>query len=92
MRKGGILEKLTYGADLGAEPIPGLPLVELSSYKRVLIENHQGVTVYSCCEICVRVGFGCVQVFGSGLELAQMTKEQLIITGCIESVNLIRKG
>ncbi len=92
MRKGGILEKLTYGADLGSEPIPGLPLVELASNKRVLIENHQGVTVYSCNEICIRVGFGCVQVFGSGLELARMTKEQLVIAGCIDSVNLIRKG
>jgi len=92
LRKGSILEKLTYGGVLGEESILSLPLIELASNRRVLIENHKGVTVYSCHEICIRVCFGFVQVFGAKLQLAQMTKERLIITGCIDSVKLIGKG
>lgn len=77
-------------ADLLTEPIPGATLVEVSGDRRVLIECHRGVTTYGHKEICVKVSYGIVSVHGSGLELARMTKQQLVITGCIDCVSLIR--
>ena len=77
-------------ADLLSETRPGLPLVEIAGDKRLLIENHCGVTVYGCKEIRVNVSYGMVCVQGSCLELVRMTDQQLVITGCLDSVTLLR--
>jgi hypothetical protein len=42
--------------------------------------------------ICVRVSFGEVAVRGCNLELAKMTRGQLVILGRIDSVTMIRRG
>lgn len=86
-----ILQSFTERVDLPAEPLPGLPLVELAGDRRVLIENHQGVMAYGRENILIRVRFGQICVCGAGLELARMTKEQLVISGQIDSVTLIRR-
>lgn len=76
--------------DLGDGVLPGVPLVEISGDCRVLIEHHQGVIAYGDQEICVRVRYGILSVSGSGLRLARMTKEQLVICGCIDGVRLLK--
>lgn len=86
-----LLQRITERADLSAEPLPGLPLIELAGDRRVLIENHQGVTEYGREKIQVQVRYGHVCICGSGLELARMTKQQLIISGQIDSVSLLRR-
>ncbi len=85
------MERLAMAADLTDEPIPGQPLVELAGNCRVLIEHHRGVTEYGRNQISIRVKYGCVTVLGQNLELTKMTKEQLVITGCIECVRLERR-
>lgn len=85
-----ILERLVNAADLRAEPLPCVPLVELAGERRVLIENHQGVVQYGSNEICVKVTYGRLRICGNNLELARMTKDQLVITGLIEGVQLCR--
>ena len=88
----GLFERMTFAADLPGESIPGMSLVELAGSRRVLVERHQGVTQYSCCEIRIKVSYGELCVCGTGLELAQMTKEQLVITGSIDTITLIKRG
>ena len=83
-----ILERIASAADLDAEALPKLPLVELAGQRRVLIENHHGVIQYGTQEICVNVSFGHINIQGNQLKLARMTKEQLIITGLITGVHL----
>ena len=83
-----ILERIASAADLESEAPPMLPLVELAGQQRVLIENHSGVVQYGMQEICVKVSFGQINIQGTCLKLAKMTKEQLIITGSISSINL----
>ncbi len=78
--------------DLPDEAMPFQPLIEIVGNKRVLIEHHCGITVYGSELICVKVKFGCVCVSGCSLELARMSKEQLIITGSIDSVRLERRS
>lgn len=70
--------------------LPGIPLVEISDDRRVLIEHHRGVVTYGSCEICVRVRYGIISVIGTGLNLARMTRDQLVICGCIDAVRLLR--
>ncbi len=84
--------RLADSVDLSAEPLPGVPVVELAGACRALIEGHQGVTEYSGEEICVKVRYGMVAVCGCNLELTRMTKEQLVISGRIDCVKLVRRG
>lgn len=84
-------ERLADGVDLSGEPMPGVPVVELAGDRRVLIERHGGVTEYSSQKICVKVRYGLVSICGCGLELACMTREQLVITGRIDGVQLLRR-
>lgn len=86
-----IMQRIVRGMDLTTEPLPGWPLAEIAGEHRVLIENHQGVVKYSCNEILARVSFGYFCINGDGLELLQMTKERLVIGGCIDSIGLVRK-
>lgn len=73
---------------LSGDLFPGLPLLEIYGNRRVLIENHCGVSGYSCCEIIVQTKQGIYSILGEHLEISSMTKHQLIITGIIESVML----
>lgn len=84
-------QRLAQQKDLNAQPLPGLPIVELAGERRVLIEEHQGVEAYSPLEIGIRVPFGRILVRGTGMELTRMTREQLVIHGNIESVSLERR-
>ena len=83
-----ILTRLTSVADLPCEPIPGQPLVELLGRQRVLIENHCGVIQYCPNEIVIKVSYGPLVICGCGMRLTQMTRQQLIITGQIQQIQL----
>lgn len=85
------MERLAEGMDLPGEPIPGQPLAELAGDRRLLIEHHRGVTQYSREQICVKVSYGHIQVCGSCLELSRMTAEQLVISGQIRQITLLRR-
>jgi sporulation protein YqfC len=76
--------------DMSDSILPAVPLIEIADGRRVLIEHHRGVIAYGSTEICVRVSYGTVSIRGSGLLLARMTKEQLVICGCVETVSLLR--
>ena len=85
------LQRLSATMQESDNPIAGLPLVELAGDRRVLIENHRGVTEYGSERICVKVKYGSVCICGCEMEVAKMTKEQLVITGRIGSVALLRR-
>jgi len=89
MRK--LIHRIADGADLTEEQIPGQFLVEILGHDRVLIENHRGVREYGTEKIGVKSNFGSVVVFGKGLELCRMSREQLIIRGQIENIALYRR-
>ena len=65
-----------------------MPLIEIVGQNRVLIENHNGVLGYSLEEIQVKVNFGRVQIIGKNLRIMQLCKDQLVITGSVEAVQL----
>lgn len=90
-RKEGWMERISRDLDITLEPLPGLPLVEITGDRRVLIENHRGVLQYGKDKICIKVKFGQVSVHGCGLELERMTKDGLIICGRIDGVTLLRR-
>jgi len=82
---------LTEDMDLMSQSLPGVPIAEIAGDSRVLIENHSGVCKYTREMVCVNVRFGELKVCGKNLDLKRMTKEQLVISGKIESVSLVRR-
>jgi len=86
------LERLAEESELLSEPIPGQPVVEIVSDRRVLIENHHGVKAYSREKLIIGVKYGCITLCGCGLEILRMTKEQLVISGRIDAVILKRRN
>ena len=86
------LQRLSATVYESSEPLPGVPIIELAGDRRLLIENHKGVTEYGAERICVKVKYGVICVCGYEMELAKMTKEQLVITGLIRSITIQRRG
>ena len=91
MQYGKNLQRLSDTISRANDMLPGMPVVEMVGDRRILIENHRGVVQYGTEEICVKVKFGIVRILGSRMELAKMTKEQLVITGIIKSLAVQRK-
>lgn len=85
-----MIERLSSITDLPDEPIPGQPLLELYGTHRALVEHHSGVTEYGENRIRVKVKFGDICIEGTNLELKRMSKGQLVISGCIQCVQLNR--
>ena len=91
MQYGKSLLRQSETINANKEAVPGIPVVELAGDRRILIENHRGVIEYGNERICVKVKFGCLCICGNKMELAKMTKDQLVITGFIDSVMIQRK-
>ena len=67
---------------------PRVPLVEICDNRRVLIENHNGITCYGGNEIIVKVKKGDISISGENLYLCRMNRVKLVITGKISSVHM----
>ena len=68
------------------------PLIEICGNCRILIEHHRGVVRYEREYIEIRMGYGTAKIEGAELELAQITRQQLVITGKITGVILTGGG
>ena len=87
-----LMERMMQAVDLGTEPIPGKPLIEILGNTAVLIENHCGIISYSKECVTVKTKGGCICVSGVGLMLHKMSKELLRIRGKIHNVELRGRG
>jgi sporulation protein YqfC len=88
--KDSLGSRLMAAADLPGESFPGVPLIEIAGDKRILIEHHNGVIQYGSENIRLKVKYGQVCISGELLKLSHMTKGQLVISGQIDSVHIIR--
>lgn len=84
------MERKGFLTDLADATMPGVPLVEIAGYNRVLVEHHLGITQYGPERVCIKVKFGEIQICGAQLVISKMSKEQLVICGMIESVSVFR--
>jgi sporulation protein YqfC len=73
-------------------PLRGLPLVEICGQSRVLVENHRGICGYTDQKIHIKVNCGAIVISGENLQLKSMSKEKLVITGKIWTVDLQGRG
>ena len=79
-KKFAITEKVT--------SISKQPLVEIIGKRRVLIENHSGITEMSNDRITASNDGGNIVITGKDLQLVMMSVDQIVVAGKIESVLL----
>lgn len=85
-----LMLQLTERAGLPMEPVPGVPLVEIAGDNRVLIEHHCGITAYGENHIQVKVSYGFLCVTGECLRIVGMNRQQLVIKGKIQGVQVMK--
>ena len=85
------MQRLVDRADLYGEVLPGGPIVEIAGENRVLVERHRGVTAYSGEKICIQLSYGMLCICGCNLELTRMSRDLLVITGRIDTIQIIRR-
>ena len=84
MGRNNFFDKLMLGVDLPTETTAKHTLVEIVDFKRVIIENHLGITLYEKESICVNQKLGNITIIGTDLHINKMSKEQLVVIGKIE--------
>lgn len=91
-RKQRLLQNMADHMDLPTESLPGLPIAELWGEGRVLVEHHRGILQYSREQITVKVSYGQLRICGCNLEVTLMTRDQLLVSGRVDGVAVIRRG
>ena len=78
----GIARRLQLPTDVAA----GLPRLELNGFGECSLDCHTGILEYREDEIVVALNIGTVTIRGSRLQLQQMHRERLTVTGSIDSI------
>lgn len=71
-----------------AEQFQPRTLVEIVGKQRVLVEHHRGILGYGTEEILVGTGYGVLRIRGGELRLCCMSRQQLFVSGRIDSLTL----
>lgn len=85
-QKKGLREKFTEVLELPKELVLDLPKFTIVGNKDMMIENYKGVVEYSGTRIRVNTGLGVVRITGEGLQIREITSEDIIISGKIQAV------
>lgn len=79
----GKLEKIF---DIPEEITSDIPKITFLGFDKMLIENYKCILEYQDFFIRIKMSIGMIDVNGFNLKMEEMTKDDLIITGNIESV------
>jgi len=75
----------------GASYLLGLPRMELTGGKLLVIENHRGIAELTREEISVRVKDGHVVIRGKSLRIRGFNRAELVVGGDISAVELQKR-
>ena len=85
------IQRMMERTEMMEEVFPGESIIEVVGEGRVLIEGHKGVSAYGGDRVCVKIRSGIAEICGSNLKLTRMNVNKLVITGSLDSVNLLRR-
>ena len=87
--KKGLKEKFTEVLELPKELILDLPKLTIVGNGDMMIENYKGIIEYGSARIRVNTGLGVVKITGIGLQIKEITSEDIILSGKIHSLEFI---
>lgn len=73
--------------DIPEELSSDIPKITILDFNRMLIENYKCILEYQDFFIRIKMATGLININGYKLIMNEMTKDDLIITGIIESID-----
>lgn len=64
------------------------PKITIQGFKELLIENYKGILEYEDFYVRISTYIGTININGFNLNLKQMTDEDIMVTGKIDSIDL----
>ena len=87
-RKKRASEKINRILEMPREISLNEPKLTIQGFKEVLIENFKGILEYEDFYIRINTSIGTININGFNLKLNQMTDEDIMISGKIDSIDL----
>ncbi|MBQ9491453.1 MAG: sporulation protein YqfC [Firmicutes bacterium] len=84
-----IKKKLVNTLELPKEIIFNLPLITIVGNEEINIENYKGVIEYSPEKIRINTECGVLKINGEKLSFKQITAENIIVTGIIQTLEYL---
>lgn len=83
-RKEGILDRIL---EVPKEIATNEPKLTISGFKQMLVENYKVILEYQDIYIRIKTYTGIININGFNLKLGEMTEDDIMITGDIETVD-----
>lgn len=95
MHKGNKISKLNRInklLEIPEEVGTNIPKITNTGFKKLLIENYKNILEYQDIFIRINTSIGIINVNGVNLNMGEMTKDDIIIEGNIESIEFESKN
>ena len=89
MRK---LKKINEVLEFPREIISKVPKITITAFDEVLIENFKSIIEYEEFFVRIRTCIGIVNIHGLNLVLSQMTEDDILVSGKIDSLEFEKGG
>lgn len=70
------------------EVVSNVPKITIIGFDEILIENYKGILEYEEFYIRINTHIGIINISGFNLNLEQMSKDDILVTGKIDSITL----
>ena len=83
-KKEGILDRIL---EVTKELVTNEPKLTISGFKQMLVENYKVILEYQDIYIRIKTYTGIININGFNLKLGEMTEDDIMITGDIETID-----
>lgn len=87
MKKKEYKRKIDNLLDMPREVVSGEPKITIVGFEEMLIENYKNILEYEDYFIKLNTHIGAININGFHLKLIQMTEDDIMITGKIDSID-----
>lgn len=80
--------KIKQFLEIPKEVISKAPKITILGFQEMLIENYKGILEYEDFYIRINTSMGTININGFQLNLNQMTEDDIMVTGKIQSIDI----
>jgi sporulation protein YqfC len=81
-----IRKRIADALELQHDVALNLPVLHITGFERLLMENHRGLLEYGRNKIRIASTAGTVEIAGEGLAIKSVGRDEVLITGSITNV------
>lgn len=86
-KNGKLIRKIDNILEIPKEVTSQIPKITVIGFEKILIENYKGILEYEEFFIKISTFIGAVNINGFNLSLNQMTEDDIMINGKIDSID-----